>query len=99
MAGAPDPSWNRRDAGYMPRANRPGRSAARGTLEHEISLINGSIALLASGGAARVTLTGLRFGERILPTAQISARALGVVVRPLWRASGAGCDIAVEPRV
>jgi hypothetical protein len=82
----------------MPRTIRPGRTAARGTLEHEISLVNGSIALLASGGAVRVTLTGLRFGERILPTAQISARTLGVVVRPLWRPAGAGCDIAVEPR-
>ncbi len=83
----------------MPRAIRLGRAAARGTLAHEISLINGSIALLASGGADRVTLTGLRFGERILPSAQVAARPLGVVVRPLWRASGAGCDIAVEPRV
>jgi len=82
----------------MPRAHRTGRAAARGTLEHEISLINGSIALLASGGAARVTLTGLRYGERILPTAQLSASELGVVVRPLWRSPDGGCDIAVETR-
>jgi hypothetical protein len=78
---------------------RRGSAAARGTLEHERCLINAAIALLASGGAIRVTITGLRFGERILPTAEISARKKGVVLRPLWRPGGTICDIAVEPRV
>jgi hypothetical protein len=74
-------------------------SAAGGTLDHERCLINAAIALVASGGAIRVTMTGLRFGERILPTAEISARKQGVVIRPLWRPGGTICDIAVEPRV
>jgi hypothetical protein len=60
-------------------------------------LIDGAILLLAGGGATRVTLTGLRFAERILPAAQRAARARGVVVRALWRPDGAGCDIALEP--
>jgi hypothetical protein len=66
-------------------------------LEHELTLVQSSIALLAGGGAQRVTVSGLRFGERILPIAQSSARAFGVVVRPLWHALDGGCDIAVEP--
>lgn len=78
---------------------RRGRAAARDTLEHERCLIQAAIALLASGDAARVTMTGMRFGERILPTAEISARKKGVVIRPLWRPGGTRCDLAVEPRV
>jgi hypothetical protein len=76
---------------------RPRRADARATLEHEMSLIDSSIALLAAGGAVRVTLCGLRFAERILPKAQRSARERDVLVRPLWRKGGTTCDIALEP--
>jgi hypothetical protein len=76
---------------------RHGSAAGRGTLEHESSLIDAAIALLVSGGADRVTLTGLRFGERILPSAVRSARLQGVVIRPLWRQGATTCDITVEP--
>lgn len=62
-----------------------------------MSLVDSSIALLAAGGAVRVTLSGLRFAERILPKAQRSARERNVLVRPLWRKGGASCDIALEP--
>lgn len=83
----------------MAGPTRPRRANARATLLHEISLIDSSIALLAAGDAVRVTLTGLRFAERILPTAQRSARARDVVARPLWRTGGGSCDIALEPLV
>jgi hypothetical protein len=76
---------------------RHGSAAGRGTLEHERSLINAAIALLVSGGADRVTLTGLRFADRLLPTAVASARLQGVVIRPLWRPGATTCDITVEP--
>ncbi|HEY8771685.1 MAG TPA: hypothetical protein VIM66_00765 [Candidatus Limnocylindria bacterium] len=81
----------------MSRTTRRSRADARATLEHELALVEGSIALLAAGGAARVTLTGLQFAERILPTAQRAARSRNVVVRPLWHSEAGSCDIAVEP--
>lgn len=75
----------------------PTRAAHRSDrLAHELTLVQSSITLLAGGGAQRVTVSGLRFGERILPIAQSSARAYGVVARPLWHALDDGCDIAVE---
>jgi hypothetical protein len=83
----------------MRGAIRYRRAAARATLEHELSLIDSSIALLAAGGAVRVTLTGLRFAERILPAAKRTARARDVNVRALWRSGGVGCDITLEPLV
>ena len=83
----------------MRRTLQRERAAARGTLDHELCLVDAAIALLADGSAARVTLTGLRFAERILATAAIPARLQGVVIRPIWRGDGAGCDIAVEPLV
>jgi hypothetical protein len=80
------------------KANGSKRAAHRSDgLEHELTLVRSSIALLAGGGAQRVTISGLRFGHRILPIAQSSARAFGVVARPLWHALDDGCDIAVEP--
>lgn len=74
-------------------------AATRATLEHELSLIDSSLALLAAGDADRVTLTGLRFAERILPVARRSAMGNDVVVRPLWRHGATSCDIQLEPRV
>lgn len=78
---------------------RSRRAVERAILEHEMTLVDGAISLLATGGADRVTLTGLRFAERILPAAQRLARTQRVVVRPLWRPAGGGCDIALEPNV
>jgi hypothetical protein len=66
-------------------------------LTHELRLVESSIALLVGGDARRVTVSGLRYGERILPIAQSSAQAHGVVVRALWHELDDGCDIAVEP--
>ena len=77
---------------------QPRRAATHATLEHEISLIDSSIEMLAAGAANRVTLTGLRFAERIFPVAQCSASTRDVAVRLLWRHDGVGCDIALEPR-
>jgi hypothetical protein len=62
---------------------------------HLLDLVESAVALIANGGARRVTLV-LPHADRVLPDAQASARARGVVVRALWRADGA-CDIVVEP--
>jgi len=64
-------------------------------LEHEEHLLRSSIALLAAGGARRVTLIGLTFGERMLPEAAPAAKKAGMVLRPIRSATR--CDITVEP--
>jgi hypothetical protein len=66
------------------------------TVEHEVGLIRGAIALVASGGAPRVVVAGLRLGEALLPTARRMALEAGVRIVPLWRADEAGLDVAVE---
>jgi hypothetical protein len=65
--------------------------------DHELNLVESSIALVAAGAARRVTINQLRFGEQILPMAQSSAREHGLVARALWHVQDDGCDIAVEP--
>jgi hypothetical protein len=79
-------------------AGGPVRAPERNDLlTHELSLVESSIALVVGGDARRVTVSGLRYAERILPIAQSSARVHGVVVRALWHALDDGCAIAVEP--
>ena len=66
------------------------------TLEHELRLIREAIAMVASGGAPRVVLAGIRFGETLLDPSRRLALEAGVRIVPLWRADEAGVDIAVE---
>lgn len=66
------------------------------TLEHEMRLIQEAIALVASGGAPRVVVAGLRLGDELLHSARRVALEAGVRIVPLWRADEAGLDIAVE---
>jgi hypothetical protein len=66
------------------------------TVEHEATLIRDAIALVASGGAPRVVVAGLRLGDALLPTARRMALEAGVRIVPLWRADEAGLDVAVE---
>jgi hypothetical protein len=65
--------------------------------DDNLLLLDGAIALIASGGARRVTLVAVQAAEALLPAAQALAREQGVIVRAIWRSGGAGCDIAVEP--
>lgn len=64
--------------------------------EHDLLLLRGAIALIASGGARRVTLVKIHSGESVLAAAQALAREQGVIVRAMWQAGGKACDIAVE---
>jgi hypothetical protein len=66
------------------------------TLEHEMRLISEAIAFVASGGAPRVVVAGLRFGDGLLHSARRVALEAGVRIVPLWHADEAGIDIAVE---
>lgn len=63
--------------------------------EHELALVRSALALLANGGARRVTLVGLSHAAEILPEVRARARAHGMILRPIQRQ--AGCDIAIEP--
>jgi hypothetical protein len=65
-------------------------------LEQEMRLIREAIAMVASGGAPRVVLAGLSFGETLLDPGRRLALDAGVRLVPLWRADEAGADLAVE---
>ena len=66
------------------------------TLEHEFDLVRSAIALVASGGAASVSLGSLRFGEQLIEAATRLAVASRVQIRPLWSADESGADLAFE---
>jgi hypothetical protein len=74
------------------------QSAARvgRTLELEMTLVREAIAMVAGGGARRVVVGGLRFGEALLVPARGLATEAGVRLVPLWMPDDAGADIAVE---
>jgi hypothetical protein len=71
--------------------------AVPSTLELEMRLVREAIALVASGGAPRVSVAGIRFGEALLEPARRVALQSGVRLVPLWSAEEAGVDILVEP--
>jgi hypothetical protein len=63
-------------------------------LEHEFDLIRSAVALLAAGGATRVTLIGLRLDAHALREAGSLVRADGMSMRVM--PGHVGCDITVE---
>ena len=67
------------------------------TLEYELDLIRGAIALVASGGAPRVRLASLSFGEQLLEPARDMAATAGVRVVPAWTSDEGGASLTVEP--
>ncbi len=75
---------------------RPDRDEAAWTLRHEYGMVRSAIEMVASGGAPRISLSGLQFGEELLGPARDMARRAGVRVVPLYGADDAGADIRVE---
>ena len=65
-------------------------------LQHERDLVEAAIALVAGGGARRVSLV-VQHGPLILTAAQASAVRWGVIVRAAWRSGEGACDLIVEP--
>jgi hypothetical protein len=63
-------------------------------LEHEFDLVRSAIALLAAGGARRVTLVGLPLDSQALREIGSLVRANGMAMRAV--AGKVGCDITVE---
>lgn len=72
------------------------REVVPATIEREMRLIQDAIALVASGGAPRAAVFGLRLGDQLLDPARRIALQAGVCAVPLWRADEAGIDIAIE---
>jgi hypothetical protein len=65
------------------------------SIDHELDLVESAIEFVLSGGAARVTLAGLRFGREIMSRPTSGRLAGRVRLEPLWRFDNSGCDIAV----
>ena len=72
-----------------------GSSATQSTIDHELDLVDSAIDFVLAGGAARVTLAGLRFGREIMSRPTNARLAGRVRLEPLWRFDNSGCDIAV----
>lgn len=62
--------------------------------EHQLDLVRSAIALVAGGGAPRVTLVNLALSEGTLREAGLLARASGMLLRVA--SHGNGSDITVE---
>jgi hypothetical protein len=75
--------------------DEPTAAVAR-TLESEMDLIRHAIAMVAGGGASRVTVANLRLAETLLAPAILLAAETGVRLVPLWTADDAGLDITIE---
>ena len=63
-------------------------------LEHEFDLVRTAIALLAAGGARRITLVGLPLDAQALREIGSLVRASGMAMRVVT--GPAGCDITLE---
>jgi hypothetical protein len=62
--------------------------------EHQLDLVRGAIALLATGGARRVTLVNTALAEETLREARAVARGSGMLLRVT--PNGVASDITVE---
>jgi hypothetical protein len=63
-------------------------------LEHEFDLVRSAVALIAAGGARRVTLVGLPLDAQALREMGSLIRANGMSMRVMARQ--VGCDIGIE---
>ena len=63
-------------------------------LDHEFDLVRTAVALIAAGGARRVTLVGLRLDAQALREMGSLIRANGMSMRATT--GQVGCDIAIE---
>jgi hypothetical protein len=80
----------------MDPTERQTEARIEGTLRSESDLIRDAVKLVASGGSARVTVAGLRFGDQLLEQAREMAEGRGVRVVPSWSADEVGVDLVVE---
>jgi len=74
----------------------PDPEETRRRLTSEVTEVEAAIALVASGSASRITLTGLRFGEQVARRFRAEALAKGISLEPLPWPEDAGCDLIVR---
>jgi hypothetical protein len=74
----------------------PDPEETRRRLTSEVGEVESAIALVASGSATRITLTGLRFGEAVADRFQTEARSKGVQLDAIPWPDDAGCDLIVR---
>jgi hypothetical protein len=80
----------------MDRTGDPDAEGAYRTLDHELDIVRGAIEMVASGGAPRILISSLRFGEQLIEPARRMANGTGVRIVPLWTTDEGGAGIAVE---
>ena len=67
----------------------------RRLLDHELTIVTDGIAFVASGGAVRVTVASLQFGQYLVDAALRLGRESGVRVTPIW-SLGDRVSLAIE---
>ena len=80
----------------MNRTSHETDDSVERTIDHELELVRGAIAMVASGGAPRVALGSLRFADQLLKPARRLALEADVRVVPLWTSADAGTGLAIE---
>jgi hypothetical protein len=73
-----------------------GTDGTETTLRREHALVAAAIDTVADSESPRITLSGLAFGNELLPTAERLARRAGVYVRPLWNLDDSSPGLVVE---
>ncbi|HXX61882.1 MAG TPA: hypothetical protein VEI48_11430 [Candidatus Sulfotelmatobacter sp.] len=87
-----DPS----DVAARPAGSELDRGETRRAIVREMRLVEQAIALVASGGAPRVTVGGLTFGAQILPQVASLAQRQQVQVHELWSPWSDICQVEVR---
>jgi hypothetical protein len=83
-----------RDKAQAAAASDPEETRRR--LSSEVAEVEGAMAMVASGAASRITLSGLRFGEQIAQRFRADAGSRGVRLEPIPFPEDAGCDLIVR---
>jgi hypothetical protein len=83
-----------RDPAHVTAAPDPEETRRR--LTSEVAEVESAIALVASGSATRITLSGLKFGEEVAKRFRADAQSKGVRLDPLPFPEDAGCDLIVR---
>jgi hypothetical protein len=74
----------------------PDSDETRRRLASEIVEVESAIALVASGSASSVTLSGLKFGEQMAHRFSAEASVRGIVLDPIPWPEDEGCDLIVR---
>ena len=74
----------------------PDPEETRRRLTSEVAEVEGAMAIVASGAASRVTLTGLKFGEQLARRFRVEAQSKGLHLEPIIWPEDSGCDLIVR---